>query len=203
MLVEGDVRIVPAGAGLVRFRDTALLVDQDDAVHWLLRCVTPAVLLASTGASDHGLEIRRAADALRGAVEITATRHRTRDVEKVTRWLGEARTGLLRDADDIAGRLEKRRMPVRFLALHGSVPGMLEARFATLVDVAAMIRQLPGTGAVVTDAYRAAIAAICRSMLLAQLCMDRKLVPDRLEDAYRHALTLLAAVSEESNGTER
>lgn len=203
MLVEGDVRSVPAGAGMVRFRDSALLVDRDDAVHWVLRCVTPALLLASTGASAYGLEIRHAADALCGAVEITATRHRSRDVEKVSRWLGEARTGLLRDADDIAGRLEKQGSPVRFLALHGSVPGMLEARFATLVDVTALIRRLPGTGVVVTEAYRAAVAAICRSLLLAQLCMDRKVVPDRLEEAYRHALTLLAAVGEESNGTER
>ncbi len=53
---------------------------------------------------------------------------------------------------------------------------MLEARFATLVDVVTLVRELPGTGVVVTDAYRAAVAAICRSLMLAQLCMDRKLV---------------------------
>lgn len=39
-------------------------------------------------------------------------------------------------------------------------------------------------------------AAICRFMLLAQLCMDRKLVPERLEEAYEHACALLEAMSQ-------
>ncbi|WP_336624991.1 MULTISPECIES: hypothetical protein [unclassified Microbacterium] len=203
MLAEGDVRAVPAGAGLVRFRGGALIVHDDDAVHWMLRCVTPAVLLASMGASAYALEIRHAADALLGASEITATRHRRRNVENVARWLGEARTGLLRDAEDFAGQLEQQGKPVRFLALHGSVVGMLDARFATLVDVAELIRHLPGTGVVVTEAYRAAVAAICRSLLLGQLCMDRKVVPDRLDDAYRRAMALLDATSERASGMER
>ncbi|QRY42301.1 hypothetical protein JVX92_15065 (plasmid) [Microbacterium hominis] len=196
MLVEGDVRSVPAGAGMVRFRDSALIVDRDDAVHWVLRCVTPAVLLVSAGASAYGLEVRHAADALLDASEITAKHYPRREASTVTRWLRDARTGLLRDADEISGRLESRGSAVRFLALHGSVSGMLEARFATLVDVVALVRDLPGTGPVVTDAYRAAVAAICRSVLLAQLCMDRKLVPDRLDEAYGHACVLLEAMSQ-------
>jgi len=196
VLVEGDVRSVPTGAGMVRFRDSALVVDHDDAVHWVLRCVTPALLRASTGASAYGLEIRHAADALLDAAGITATEHPKREVNTVTRWLREARAGLLRDADDISGRLEAQGSAVRFLALHGSVSGMLEARFATLVDVVALVRDLDGTGLVVTDAYRAAVAAICRSLLLAQLCMDRKLVPERLDEAYGHACSLLEAMSQ-------
>lgn len=196
MLVEGDVRIGPAGAGLVRFQDRALIVDRDDAVHWVLRCVTPAVLRASMGSSAYGLEIRHAADALLDASGISATTHPKREVDSVTRWLREARAGLLRDAEEISGRLESRGSAIRFLALHGSVSGMLEARFATLVDVVALVRELPGTGVVVTDAYRAAVGAICRSLMLAQLCMDRKLVPERLEEAYEHACVLLEAMSQ-------
>ncbi len=91
MLVEGDVRIAPAGAGLVRFQDRALIVDRDDAVHWVLRCVTPAVLRASTGSSAYGLEIRHAADALLDTPGITATTHPKREVDTATRWLREAR----------------------------------------------------------------------------------------------------------------
>jgi hypothetical protein len=48
---------------------------------------------------------------------------------------------------------------------------------------------------VVTEAYRASVAAICRSLLVAELCMDRRVVPERLDDAYTRALGALEARS--------
>ena len=134
-------------------------------------------------------------EALLEAEGITVTRHRAREVERVAARVSEARSALLRDADDAAGRLEGRGRAARFLLEHGSVAGMLEARFPTLVDVSASLRDVPGTGVVVTEAYRASVAAICRSLLVAELCMDRRVVPERLDDAYTRALGALEARS--------
>ena len=194
-VIEGSARLGGSGMRLVRFRGGALLVHLDDALHWLLRCATPELMLVNAPESVHGREIRRGAEALLEAQGITVTRHRAREVERVAARVSEARSALLRDADDAAGRLEGRGRAARFLLEHGSVAGMLEARFPTLVDVSASLRDVPGTGVVVTEAYRASVAAICRSLLVAELCMDRRVVPERLDDAYTRALGALEARS--------
>jgi hypothetical protein len=94
-VIEGSARLGGSGMRLVRFRGGALLVHLDDALHWLLRCATPELMLVNAPESVHGREIRRGAEALLEAEGITVTRHRAREVERVAARVSEARSALL------------------------------------------------------------------------------------------------------------
>lgn len=182
-----------ADAGLVRLHGQLVHVHQADALHWVTRCVCPALLMVGTFASAEAAQIRRGAGALLSADSVSTMQCGEREVQAILRPVRLAREALIRDAVHVAARLEQQRTAVRFLVECGSVSRMLETHFPTLVDATAAVRHLAGAGAVATEAYRAAAAAICQSMLASQLCMNRKLIPARLHEAYRNSVSLLEA----------
>lgn len=179
--------LVPVRGGLIH-------VHPDDAYFWLVRCAAPDLMSVGFANAFVRGPVECAADLLRGDPRLyIAAVVRDGVPVDILRSLGAAKATLLGDAQTFAGRIEAARSDgAQFLAQHGSVARMMVAAFPALPVVVAALRDREDVGTLVEELYRVCAAAVCRSLLFAQLTSDHP-VPARLRNAYGSSLKALFA----------